>query len=188
MARRAEGIVTPRLFAVYLGGRAPRASIELHDMVFVAGETIEDCYDQILDRWFGAPGQVHIDSWLELDIVDGWKVELARKPSGQKEKLFFVNLGAYNGTDFTELHAVSFHVADSAPKAKAAALAHHFTAGVSEPHRDDLLEVDDCLLIDGAAGRHVTLTRTNAISERKPSNRYQAIPKAVVTAWLARKT
>ena len=78
--------MTARLFAVYLGGRAPRASIELHDMVFVAGEAIEDCYDQLLDKWFGTPGWVHIDSWLELDIVDGWKVELT-KTTSQKRTL-----------------------------------------------------------------------------------------------------
>jgi uncharacterized protein DUF1543 len=179
--------MTPRLFAVYLGGRAPRASIELHDMVFVAGEAIEDCYQQILDRWFGTPGHVHIDSVLELDIVEGWKIELHRTASGQKEKLFFVNLGAYNRTDFTELHAASFHVAADAPQAKAAALAQHFREGVSEPHKDDLIDVDDCLAIDTPGGWHVALTRTNAVSAQKPSNRYQAIPKAVIAAWLARR-
>ena len=179
--------MTPRLFAVYLGGRAPRASIELHDMVFVAGEAIEDCHEQILDRWFGTPGHVHIDSVLELDIVDGWKIELAKAPSGQKEKLFFVNLGAYNGSDFTELHAVSFHVATEAPQAKAAALARNFTADVTEPHKDDLFKVDDCFAVESANGWHVTLTRTNAVSAQKPSNQYQAIPKPLIAAWLAGK-
>jgi len=178
----------PRLFAVYLGGRALRASIELHDMIFAAGDSIEDCHEQILDQWFGTPGQVHIDSWLELDIVDGWKVELAKAPARQKEKLFFVNLGAYNGRDFTELHAVSFHVAAEAPQAKAAALARHFQDGVREPHKDDLLDVDDCIAIAGANGLHIHLTRTNAVSANTPSNRYEAIPKAVTAAWLARRS
>lgn len=176
-----------KLFAVYLGGRAPRASIELHDLVFVTGERIEDCYHQILDRWFGAPGKVHIDSFLELDIVDGWKIAMDKTPSKRAEKLFFVNLGAYNAADFTELHAVSFHVAPSAPKAKAAALARHFTTGVTGTHKDDLLAVDDCLCIAGANGLHVTLTRTNAVSEKKPSNAYHAIPRSAVAAWMARK-
>ena len=179
--------MTAKLFAVYLGGRAPRASIELHDMVFVAGDSIEDCHGQILDKWFGTPGRVHIDSWLELDIVDGWKVELTKAAVPQKEKLFFVNLGAYNGIDFTELHAVSFHVAAEEPHAKAAALARHFTGGVTEPHKDDVLDVDDCIAIDSINGLCVKLTRTNAVSANKPSNRYQSIPKPVVAAWLAKK-
>ena len=179
--------MTIRLFAVYLGGRAPRASIELHDIVFVAGGSIEDCYGHILDRWFGTPGHVHIDSWLELDIVDGWKVELAKAPPPQKEKLFFVNLGAYNSSDFTELHAISFHAAAEAREAKAAALARHFTSGVTEPHKDDLLDIDDCIAIAAVNGLHVHLTRTNAVSAQKPSNCYQSIPKPVVAAWLAKK-
>ena len=69
----------------------------------------------------------------------------------------------------------------------AAALARHFTGGVTQPHRDDLLAVDDCLAIDGAAGWRVGLTRTNAVSQHKPSNRYEPIPKAVVAAWAARR-
>ncbi len=32
---------TNKLFAVYLGGRAPGANIELHDVVFIVGPTIE---------------------------------------------------------------------------------------------------------------------------------------------------
>lgn len=179
--------MTPRLFAVYLGGRAPRAAIELHDMVFVAGQAIEDCYAQILDQWFGTPGLVHIDSVLELDIVDGWKIELAKAPLQQKEKLFFVNLGAYNSLDFTELHAASFHVAAEAPLAKAAALAMHFTGGISEPHKDDLLDVDDCLCVEDVHGWRVHLSRTSAVSAQKPSNKYHAIPKPVIAAWMARK-
>ena len=180
--------MTQKLFAVYLGGRAPRANTELHDMIFAAGTRIEDCYEQILEQWFGTPGRVHIDSFLELDVVDGWRIELTRTPSGQKEKLFFVNLGAYNGSDFTELHAVSFHVAEAEPQAKAAAMARHFTAGESEPHKDDLLEVDDCLAVAAVNGLHVTLTRTNSVSQQKPNNSYHAIPKPVVAAWMTKKS
>ena len=36
--------MTQKLFAVYLGGRAPKANIELHDVVFVVGESIEQTY------------------------------------------------------------------------------------------------------------------------------------------------
>jgi len=41
-----DTVHTPKkLFAVYLGGRAPRCNTELHDVVFVAGEAIEACYE-----------------------------------------------------------------------------------------------------------------------------------------------
>jgi hypothetical protein len=176
-----------KLFAVYLGGRAPRANTELHDIVFAVGVRIEDTYEQLLDQWFGAPEGLHIDSWLELDVVDGWAIGLADSPVAHREKLFLVNLGAYNAEDFAELHAVSFHVKARAADAKAAALSRHFTAGVTQPHRDDLIDVDDCLAVFGANGLYVSLTRSNAVSANKPVNAYHPIPTAVIAAWLARR-
>lgn len=35
-----------KLSAVYLGGRAPKCNTELHDVVFVAGDTAEATYDR----------------------------------------------------------------------------------------------------------------------------------------------
>ena len=150
--------MTLKLFAVYLGGRAPKANIELHDMVFAIGARIEDTYTQLLDKWFGSPASLHLDSWMVLDVVDGWRISLSETPSPTPEKLWFVNLGAYNANDFTELHAVSFHVAAAAPQARQAAMARHFTSGVTEAHKDDLLDVDDCIALETVGGLHVMLT------------------------------
>ncbi|HEY0267276.1 MAG TPA: DUF1543 domain-containing protein, partial [Rhizomicrobium sp.] len=133
-----------KLFAVYLGGRAPKANTELHDVVFAVGARIEDTYTQLLDKWFGDPVGLHLDSWLELDVVDGYRVSLADAPSPAPEKLWFVNLGAYRDGAFTELHAMGFYVAATAPEARARALAEHFQSGVTEIHKDDLHDVDDC--------------------------------------------
>src|SRR3569623_1236121 len=96
-----------KLFAVYLGGRAPKANTELHDVVFAVGDTIQDTYPQLLERWFGTPASLHLDSWLELDVVDGWRVSLSQSPSHRPEKHFFVHLGA-NADSFTEQHANGF--------------------------------------------------------------------------------
>ncbi|MCX7282141.1 MAG: DUF1543 domain-containing protein, partial [Alphaproteobacteria bacterium] len=114
-----------KLFAVYLGGRAPKANTELHDVVFAVGIRIEDTYPQLLEKWFGNPVGLHLDSWLELDVVDGYRVTLSSAPSSQSEKLFFVNLGAYDN-NFTELHANGFYVATSPEGAKKRALAQYF--------------------------------------------------------------
>lgn len=65
-----------KLFAVYLGGRAPKCNTELHDIVFVTGEAIDETYQRLIDRWLGTPKGLHIDSWIELDIVDGYKSPL----------------------------------------------------------------------------------------------------------------
>jgi hypothetical protein len=176
----------PRLFAVYLGGRAPKANTELHDVVFVTGARIEDTYVQLLDKWFGDPKSLHIDSWLELDVVDGWRITLTDAPSSGAEKLFFVNLGAYRDGDFTELHAIGFYVAAGAPQAKKSALDEHFKSGFVERHKDDLHAIDDCIAVDRIGGLHITLTNTGETSAAKPNNGYHIIPKNVVAAYLAR--
>lgn len=58
--------IAKKLFAVYLGGRAARCNTELHDVAFVVGESIEACYERLMDKWFGDPLRLHIDSWIEL--------------------------------------------------------------------------------------------------------------------------
>ncbi|OJT98454.1 MAG: hypothetical protein BGN82_04005 [Alphaproteobacteria bacterium 65-7] len=173
-----------KLFAVYAGGRAPRANTELHDVLFVTGAAIEDSYEQLLDKWFGDPKSLHIDSWLELDVVDGWRITLHGENRRESEnKLYFVNLGAYRDGEFTELHACGFYVAASAPQAKQRALDEHFRGKVHEKHKDDLLAVDDLIALTAVNGAHITLTHTGEVSAAKPNNGYHVIPKAVIAAW-----
>jgi hypothetical protein len=177
----------PRLFAVTLGGRAPKANTELHDVVFVTGSTIDDTYTQLLDKWFGNPVGLHLDSWLELDVVDGWRISLSPTPDTSGQKLFFVNLGAYD-ENFTELHANGFYVAESALDAKKRALGQFFKDGEALPHKDDLHEIDDCIALDAVSGLHVVLTKTGEVSANKPSNGYHIVPKDVIAAYLTALT
>ena len=174
-----------KLFAVYLGGRATRANTELHDVVFAVGIRIEDTYPQLLEKWFGNPVGLHLDSWLELDVVDGYRVTLSDTPAPQPEKLFFVNLGAYDDS-FTELHANGFYVAASPEEAKKRALAQYFTSGFELPHKDDLHDIDDCIALENINGLRVTLTKTGEVSKYKPTNGYHIVPKDVIAAYLAR--
>ena len=96
----------PKLFAVYLGGRAPRCNTELHDVTFAVGASIEETYEQLLRNWFGNPRRLHLDSWLELQVVDGHRIVLSAQPVEQAKKLYFVNLGAYQPGQFTEFTVV----------------------------------------------------------------------------------
>ena len=73
-------------------------------------------------------------------------------------KLFFVNLGAYRPGELTELHAVGFYVAADALEAKKRALAELFKSGEHERHKDDLLDIDDCIALERVNGLHITLT------------------------------
>ena len=91
-----------RLFSVFLGGRADKCNIELHDVVFTLGEKIEDCYNDLLGKWFGLPDRLHIDSWVEINMVEGYKVSLSKEKNKSNKKLYFVNLGAYEKNRFEE--------------------------------------------------------------------------------------
>jgi len=86
--------------------------------VFVAGEAIEACYEQLMNKWFGSPLRLHIDSWMELRIVDGQRIRLRPEAAATDRKLYFINLGAYLPGQFTELHANTFVVAASEAEVK----------------------------------------------------------------------
>jgi len=68
-----------KLYAVVLGGDAEKSNTELHDVVFAVGSSTENCYFQLLDKWFGLPEKMHIDSYMELDVVDGFEISLHKE-------------------------------------------------------------------------------------------------------------
>lgn len=174
-----------RLFAVYLGGRAARCNTELHDVVFVAGDSIEGCYEQLLEKWFGDPARLHIDSWIELRCVDGHKVSLEKQPSDSGKKLFFINLGAYLPGQFTEVHANAFVVAANEEEVKKRARAE-LLQGALSVHTDDLYDIDDCLEISEVDGQSVHLEPTPERAVMEPRSEYHKIPAEVITAYRER--
>ena len=154
-----------KLFAIYVGGAHERANIELHDMRFVAAERIEDTYDTLRRDWWGKPGSLHLDAWVELTHVDGFDVTLRPEPFAGPEKLFYVNLGGYDGS-FMENHRNIFVVADSKDVAKKKALA--LGKGLDDLHRDDQYDIDDVLCLSESAGPlHIHL---------QPADRVQSLP------------
>jgi Domain of Unknown Function (DUF1543) len=170
-----------KLFAVYLGGRAPKCNTELHDVVFVVGSSIEATYEQLMDKWFGDPLRVHLDSWLELRIVDGQRISLRREPTADTKKLWFINLGAYLPGQFTELHANTFVVATSEQEVKRRAKGG-LLRGAQSVHTDDLYDIDDCLEISAVDGYHIHLEPTAEIQPFDPCNGFHVIPPEVVAA------
>lgn len=179
--------MTTKLFAVYLGGGAVRGNTELHDVVFAAGAAIEDTYEALMDKWFGTPQGLHLDSYMELDVVDGYRITLSeQKPSGGK-KLFFINLGAYREGAFGEFHATKFIVTTDKAEAKKRGKAELMQNWGSPVHTDDLFEVDDCLEVGQIGDLFVGLEPTGAAENLKPVNGYHLIPKAIVEDYLRRK-
>lgn len=177
--------MTKKLFAVLLGGRAPKCNTELHDVVFVAGETIEATYGQLLAKWFGSAPRLHIDSWMAVEVVGGCRVRLAAAAPEAAEKLYFMNVGAYADGKFAEIHDAGFFVAPDADAAKAMGKAALLPGWTSPVHTDDLIEVDDCLEIGTVDGLHVVLEKTGEAGAPVPVNGYLPLPKDAIAAFLA---
>lgn len=79
-----------KLFAVLLGGRADGCNVELHDVVFVAGPSLEETYPDLISKWFGNKKRLHIDSSIELKYIDGHEVVISEKAPSTDKKIFFV--------------------------------------------------------------------------------------------------
>jgi hypothetical protein len=148
-----------KLFAIYIGGEHPGANIEVHDMRFVVAPTIEATREELLRQWWGKPGSLHIDCWAEVSHADGYEVSLRPEPFDGSERLYYVNLGGYDGVDFAEKHRNVFVVADSLSGAKSRAI--KLAKGWSDPHRDEMYEAEQAFALTEAASAerlHIHLT------------------------------
>ena len=108
------------LFLVFVGGRAPKANIELHDVRWAVGTRIEDTFDSIRKNWFGSIEGLHIDSYKKIISIDGYRVNLKNKKKDKinklslekgLNKLWFVNLGGYEKSSMQERHEFGLVVA-----------------------------------------------------------------------------
>ena len=168
-----------KLFSVFLGGRANNCNTELHDVVFTIGEKIEDTYIDLLGKWFGLPDRLHIDSWVNLNIVEGYKIYLSKEKKKTNKKLYFVNLGAYEKNRFEELHESKFMVDVNKINVKKRAK-ELLLLGKEQVHLDDLYDVDDCIEIKKVSGYYINLERTLKNSNLKFNNGYKPIPKNII--------
>jgi hypothetical protein len=173
----------PSLYAVCLGGRAPGARVELHDVAFVVGPALADCHEQLLAAWFGDPDGLHVDAFARLDAVDGHRVELSRERPGGDERLYFVNIGGYAPGEFGERHAWSFFVGRGRSEVKARAR-RELLSGKTSVHRDDLYDIDDVIAVE-PEGWHVHASPDPAAGAPEIVNGYFPLPRATIEAWKA---
>lgn len=146
------------LFVVMLGGKHPAAKIEVHDVVFAFGQTLSDCHEQLRQQWFGAAKGLHIDSWWQVQGVDGYQLSFTDlAPKAEQPRLYFINLGGYQTGSFGEDHQYLLVVANSPAQAKQLGK-QRMPILWDKPHTDNLYNVDDCIAIDQIQGRYVQLT------------------------------
>ncbi len=154
-----------KLFAVFVGGDHPRANIEVHDLRFVIGETLEATIPQLRAGWWGAPSTLHIDGYAELDIVEGWQVELVPgpAPAAACRTLWFVNLGGYTPELFGEQHNYQFLAGSD--KAEVWKRARALSPGWTARHKDNFVSVDAMIEVNdllSGEGFHVRLETKGA--------------------------
>lgn len=164
-----------QLFLVYIGGTATGANIELHDVRFVAAQRIEDTYSLLCQQWFGTVKGLHIDSYMQINHIDGYSVSLHSEPQQSSNKLYFVNFGGYYPDKIAEQHDFMLCVATSAAEAKAKAKQQLLTDADSQ-HKDDLLQLDDCFALVQLQGLHIHLHSSGQSQPMRPDwSGYQII-------------
>lgn len=135
------------LYMFYIGGNAGKSNIEVHDIQFVAANHPKDAWPALREAWFGDSDKIHIDGYSRITWADGYSVSLSPEPSPSAQKLFFVNAGGYRPDTLAELHEYDLFVAENAQSAKKKAM-KTLLCGVDQQHKDNLKEVDDCLLLE----------------------------------------
>jgi hypothetical protein len=146
-----------QLFLFYIGGEAPGANIEVHDVQFVAAESPQQAFPRLIERWYGIPSSLHIDTYTRVTWADGYDVALAAEQPKDDEKLWFLNIGGYRPGHIAELHACGLFIARSQAEAKKRAKKSLLTGAVLQ-HTDDQVDVDDCIHLADVDGLHVHLT------------------------------
>lgn len=177
----------PTLHAVMLGGRAPGCRIELHDIAFAVGDTLESMHEQLLNQWFGQPQGLHVDAYARLTEVDGHRIELRDEPASGDKRLYFINIGGYAAAELAEQHAYGFFVAPNKSQAKARAKAA-LLPGRQEVHKDDLYDVDDCLVLSEVNGRHIHLIEDAGSGKPEIVNGYFPLPSRTVKDWIEKQS
>ena len=152
------------LYLVMLGGSARYCNIELHDIRWVAGRSIEDTFINLREEWFGIGKGLHIDSFMEVKFIDGYAIRLnedingkdsnrkskssnIKKNTSNKMKLWFVNLGAYRKNDFFEQHKINLIVAENSFEAKHKAM-RNWNCNFDKKHKDNISQIKKSSYID----------------------------------------
>ena len=99
------------LFIVVLGGRSLKSNIEIHDVRWVLGESLEDTFPELRKQWIGKLNGLHIDSYKRIRYVAWYKKAISKYNKQNSinhkiegEYLLFINLGGYNPKKMYEEH------------------------------------------------------------------------------------
>lgn len=160
-----------KLFAVYLGGKAPGANVEVHDVVFVIGKDIKSTFSDLKAKWFGNPNSVHVDSYIELGEIGKYKVSVSSKESLSPFNLYFLNIGYYQNNIFGEQHNFHFIISKSISDAKQDAK-QLFSKTPISPHVDNLIDIDSLIKVKKVDDYYINIVEKSTSSEIIVNNVY----------------
>lgn len=165
----------PKLFIFYLGGKIDKCNIEIHDVIFVVGQTDIEIANKIKEKWIGNIKSLHIDSWFMIENVDGFDIEVNQNVLGSKSNsLFFVNLGYYLQGIFGESHFMTLTVAKS--RAEAIKIARNkLFANHQMLHTDNIYDIDECIKLEQIDNYHISLKYTGTTKSNIITNGYQKL-------------
>tara|TARA_Y100001968_G_scaffold125830_1_gene114806 strand:- start:373 stop:924 length:552 start_codon:yes stop_codon:yes gene_type:complete len=142
------------LFIVVLGGRSKKSNIEIHDVRWVLGKSLEDTLPELREQWIGQIKGLHIDSYKRIKYIDGYKIAISKSNKNNSsnqlkevESLWFVNLGGYNPNRMYEEHEFSLVVAKKAIDAKKKAK-KNWKSYLKNKHNDDLSSIKNLEQVD----------------------------------------
>ena len=163
--------MTQKLYAILVGGHHPKANVEIHDMRFCLGESLEATYDQLRESWWGTPGSLHIDAYAELSALDGHRIEIAEGAPAPNNgpKLYFINVGFYDAAEFGEQHAYRFMVGKTKPEIWKRAL--DSVENGESLHKDNFLDIDEIIDLSASLserGVHLNIQADHDAAEHAP--------------------
>lgn len=150
-----------KLYMVLLGCTPKGRLTEQHDIFFGIGTSVQSLVQDMYAFWPDG-GQLHVDSWREVTMVNGYEIKVTPKQSDTNtEKLFFLNLGGYKPGEFEEYHYKTLTIAPTMGKAIKAAKKTSFYKHVgfkgAESHIDEkyALDVDDMHKVEDILAPHL---------------------------------
>ncbi|WP_341788900.1 MULTISPECIES: DUF1543 domain-containing protein [unclassified Rickettsia] len=165
----------PKLFIFYLGGKIDKCNIEIHDVVFVIGQSDIEIANKVKEKWIGNPKSFHIDSWFMIENIDGFEIEVNQgKIKPTPNSLFFVNLGYYLQDNFGESHFMTLTVAKSRAEAIKAARNKLF-ANHQMLHTDNIYDIDECIKLEQISNYYISLKYTGNAKPNVINNGYQKL-------------
>lgn len=132
------------LYMIGIGGKTDESNIEVHDIQFLVGDSIETTHSSLRKNWYGTDKSLHMDSYLTLKGVEGYEIIVKEEENVSGESLYCVTFGGYQADVFQEIHCYEMVVATFDKEAKSIAL-NQVKSNLKNLHVDNVVEISRAL-------------------------------------------